>query len=331
CDEYCSTPENMEVCMNFAMEAGFMSEQEKADSQKMLQALKKGIKPPNCKGKEACDEYCSTPENMEVCMNFAIEAGFMTAEDAAMARKTGGKGPGGCKGKEECEAFCNNPDNQETCFNFGRENGLIPEEDLRQMEQGKQQLQQSLQQAPQVVMDCLQSALGPDAVEKMKSGTGMPSRDVGDKMQECFQQMGPPPGEGQSGSSEGGNISPGGQTGPGGCANEEECQKYCESNPEQCQGSQPQNQPMQGGGGSGYAPIPCEGENCSIPPQDGQQYQPPQPGQDTSPQSPPSTAPEGGGSAEPAPPIEQQPPASGLDPYNLLGAVENILREFFGK
>ncbi|MDP3758727.1 MAG: hypothetical protein Q8Q86_03335, partial [Candidatus Daviesbacteria bacterium] len=135
CDEYCSTPENMEVCMNFAIEAGFMNEQEKADSQKMLQAIKKGVKPPNCKSKEQCDVYCSQDENFEECITFAEAAGFMTAEDATMARKTGGKGPGGCKGKDECESFCNNPDNQETCFNFAKDNGMIPEKDLRNMEQ----------------------------------------------------------------------------------------------------------------------------------------------------------------------------------------------------
>ncbi len=137
CDKYCSNPDNMEVCMNFALEAGFMNEQEKADSQKMLQALKKGIKPPACRGKEECDVYCAEESHFEECMKFAEAAGFMSPEDAEMARKTGGKGPGGCKGKEECEAFCNNPDNQETCFNFGKEHGMIPEEDLRRIEEGQ--------------------------------------------------------------------------------------------------------------------------------------------------------------------------------------------------
>jgi hypothetical protein len=137
CDVYCQNPEHMEECMNFALEAGFMTDQEKADSQKMLAALKKGVKPPACRGKDECDVYCSQDEHMEECMNFAEAAGFMSPEEAAMARKTGGKGPGGCKGKEECEAFCNNPDNQETCFNFGKEHGLIPEEDLRMMEESQ--------------------------------------------------------------------------------------------------------------------------------------------------------------------------------------------------
>src|SRR3989344_9339798 len=198
CDAYCGNPENMEVCMTFAMEAGFMNEQDKADSQKMLQALKKGIKPPNCRGKDGCDVYCAQEQNFSECTTFAEAAGFMTSGEAAMARKTGGRGPGNCKGKDECEAFCNNPDNQEICFNFAKENGVIPEADLKQMEEGKQRFQESLQQAPSAALDCLNSEIGTDLMEKFKSGAAMPPREVGDKMRGCFEkmrgEMGPPPG-----------------------------------------------------------------------------------------------------------------------------------------
>ena len=297
CDEYCSSPDNMEVCMNFAMEAGFMSEQEKADSQKMLQAIKKGVKPPNCRGKEECDVYCSTEEHFEECANFAEAAGFMSSEDAAMARKTKGKGPGGCKGKEECDAFCNNPDNQETCFNFAKDNGMIPEEDLKRMEKGKQQMKQSFEQMPAEVEECLNSAVGADMVEKMKNGV-MPSREISDKMGGCFQKMGPPREPGEPG--QGGMIPPAGQIGPGGCKTEEECQKfqsgpgatnpggqimpqqagpggckgpeeckvYCESNPQDCQNFQQGSGPdFQQGSSSGQQ---CQGENCQYAPPQGQ-------------------------------------------------------------
>lgn len=269
CDEYCGEPNNMEECMNFAMEAGFMSEEEKANSQKMLAAIKKGATPPKCKGKEGCDIYCQEEGHFEECLNFAEAAGFMNPEEAKMARKTGGKGPGGCKGKEECDAFCNNQDNQETCFNFGKENGMISEEDLQRMEQGKQQFKQSLSQAPQAVLDCLSSQIGSDMLEKMKNGSGMPSRDIGDKMQICFQQeMGPLQ---QGGPGEGGMIPPAGQTGPGGCKTQEECQSYCQTNPQECQnfqGQQVQNGPQgptQGTGGGGMG-ISNEQQMGTQPP-----------------------------------------------------------------
>ncbi|MCL5011002.1 MAG: hypothetical protein M1127_02220 [Patescibacteria group bacterium] len=250
CDEYCSSPDNMETCMTFAMEAGFMSEQEKADSQKMLAAIKKGVKPPNCKGKE-CDSYCQQEKHFDECLNFSEAAGFMSAEDAAMARKTGGKGPGGCKNKEECEAFCNNPDNQETCFNFGKENGMIPEEDLKRMEEGKQQFKQSMQQAPQQVLDCLNSQLGSDMLEKLKSGTIMPTQQVGESMKSCFEKMGPPPEQQQQngGPGAGGMIPPAGQAGPGGCKTQDECMAYCKEHIEECSNFQPTM--PQGGPGPG--------------------------------------------------------------------------------
>ena len=277
CDEYCSSPENMEVCINFAMEAGFMSEEEKADAQKMLQAIKKGVKPPPCKGRDECDVYCGEEEHLEECMNFAVVAGFMSEEDAKMARKTGGKGPGDCKGKEECEAFCNNPENQEICFNFAKEKGLMSPEELQKMEEGKQQFRQTLEQMPQEALDCLKTEVGPEIVEKMKSGTVMPSRDIGNKMQGCFEKMGPPQGSSNSQDQEGfqpperqGEFPPGGQTGPGGCATPEECQTYCQNNPEACQGFGPQSGPQQG--------QPCEGDNCQYGPMPGQEndFKPPE-------------------------------------------------------
>ena len=288
CDEYCSNPDNMEKCMTFAMEAGFMSDKEKEDSQKILQAIRKGVKPPACKGKEECDVYCNEESHFEECMNFAEAAGFMTAEDAAMARKTGGKGPGDCKGKEECEAFCNNPDNQETCFNFGKEYGLIPEEDLRQMEEGKQRFQESLSQAPPVVLDCLNEQFGTEMMEKFKGGGAMPPREIGDKMRECFKrEMGSTRPNGQGGPGEGGIISPEDQTGPGGCVNPEECKAYCKSNPEECQRFQPgpgeinpggQIMPQQAGPGWCNGPDECA-VYCESNPDDCKNFIPAENGQ----------------------------------------------------
>lgn len=274
CDVYCSSPDNMELCMNFAIEAGFMSEQEIADSQKMLSAIKQGVKPPNCRGKEECDAYCSSEEHFDECTNFAEAAGFMSAEEAIMARKTKGKSPGNCKGKEECEAFCNNPDNQETCFNFAKENGLISEEELQKMEEGKNQFRESLNQMPPEVLECVISLLGQDVVEKIKSGELSPSKELGDKMSECFKQMGPPPGE-QFGEFQNGNnmMPPNGQfqqTGPGGCSSPEECRAFCESNPQDCQNMPPpQNMPNELTSPppppTGPIPMPYPNDNPNLP------------------------------------------------------------------
>jgi hypothetical protein len=266
CDKYCNDSAHIEECMTFAQAAGFMTPEEAKNSQGMLTAIKKGIKPPACRGKDECDKYCSDPVHTEECIAFSEAAGMMTSQEAAMARKTGGKGPGGCVGKDQCDAFCNNPDNQETCFNFGRDNGMIPQDQLQKMEEGKKQLASSLKQAPPQVLSCISGVVGTDRLEKFKSGALMPPRDIGDKIGECFRQgMGPggpgeggniPPGQngqnGQPGQFQPGpgNMNPGGQmmpqqTGPGGCKTPEECQSFCASNPDVCQNFRPSGEPGQ--------------------------------------------------------------------------------------
>lgn len=192
CDAYCSEPDNMEACMTFALEAGFMTEQEAQDSQKMLVALKKGVKPPPCRGKEECDAYCGDPAHSDECITFAVAAGFMSEKDAEMAKKTGGKGPGGCTSKESCDAYC--AENQQACMDFAKENGMMSEEDAVRMQEGQQKFRESINQMPSEASECLRSALGDDSFEKIKNGEIMPSQAIGEQMQSCFSQMGPPEG-----------------------------------------------------------------------------------------------------------------------------------------
>ncbi len=259
CDKYCGDAAHMEECMTFAVAAGFMNPEEAQNSQKMLEAMRKGVKPPACRGKEECDKYCGEPSHSDECIAFAEAAGFMKPEEAAMARKTGGKGPGGCTSKESCEAFCNDPANQETCFNFGRDNGMIPQEDLQKMEDGKKQFSNMMNQAPAEALTCISDAVGSDNMEKFKSGSAMPSRDIGDKIGQCFGQMNQRSGGQGQGQEQRGQFQPGPgttnpsgqmmpqQAGPGGCKTPEECRSFCESNPAACKNFGP------GGSGSGFS------------------------------------------------------------------------------
>lgn len=236
CDAFCGEPENMEACITFASEAGFMEEKELEESKKVLSAIKQGIKPPKCRGEKECNVYCSEESHFEECTKFAEAAGFMSKEDAERARRTGGAGPGGCRSKDECDAFCGNPDNQETCFNFAKESGFLKEGDERMFEEGRQNIKESLNQAPPEVQTCLSEALGSDAFQKLKSGTTLPSKDIGEKMRECFEKggsAGMPPLQGSTqGEFRGG---------PGGCKTPEECRAYCESHSDECRnfGGQP--------------------------------------------------------------------------------------------
>lgn len=277
CDAYCSQPDHMEACMTFAQAAGLMTPEEAQGSQQMLAAIKKGAKPPACKGKDECDAYCAEPAHVDECINFSVAAGFMSAKDAEMARKTGGKGPGGCVGKDQCDAFCNNPDNQQTCFNFAKDNGMISPEDLQKMEEGQKQFQQSFVNMPSEVADCLKTLVGADTFEKFKSGQLMPPKDIGDKMGQCFSKAGPPP---AGGPGAGGSLPPGGGqvnpqnvpggpaggnapfVGPGGCKTPEECQAFCTNNPDICKNFQPPAGPQgqQGPQGQMQPMMPPQGQ-----------------------------------------------------------------------
>ncbi len=189
CDDYCSDPNNIEECFAFAEKAGFIPPEEIEQARKIIPLMKAGKMPGGCKNKESCEAYCEDEANLEVCANFAIEAGFMKPEEAEMFRKTGGKGPGGCRGRQ-CESFCDDPANQETCFNFASEHGLIPPEELEQMKEGFQQFQQGIESAPPEVADCLRSSLGSETFDKLQSGQGMPGRQMGEAMRNCFEDFG---------------------------------------------------------------------------------------------------------------------------------------------
>lgn len=124
CDAYCEDSSHMEECINFAKEAGLLSEKELENTQKVLTAVKQGVKVPPCKGKDACDTYCAEAGHADECVNFAIAAGIVTSEEARIIKETGGVGPGGCKNKNECNTYCSSADNREACMSFAKEHNI---------------------------------------------------------------------------------------------------------------------------------------------------------------------------------------------------------------
>lgn len=322
CEAFCQQPTNMETCITFASEAGFMSEQEKADSQKMLGAIKKGVMPPPCKGKEECDAYCQQDDHIEQCINFAVATGNMDPKDAEMAKKTKGKGPGGCKSNEECTAFCNTPENQQTCFQFAKDNGMIAPEELQKMQEGQQKMQGSFNNMAPETKDCLVSAIGQDNVSKMRSGEFMPDQQTQEQIQKCIN-IKPKQPEGSEGPK---------QTGPGGCTSPQECESYCQQHPQECGAPGPgqeqeQQQNEQRGWGEGQFDEgrrqPGQGSENMRPPEDMRPREPgineqpgsrPMPPQEFNNQPMPPTENNGmmpprQGSQEPAPQQSMEQPA----------------------
>lgn len=209
CDIYCSSPENMEECITFGEAAGLIPSDELEEARMVLQAIRQGAKPPNCAGEEECDVYCSNPENFEECLNFAVAAGFISAEEASMARKTGGRGPGGCRGEEECEAFCQDPANMRECLMFALEYDLIP---LEEAEQALRMLEAGFVTGPGGCMSeeecrayCQNPAYAEECIDfALRIGEISP--------EEADRAL---------------------RGGPGGCRTSEECEAYCSQGPAQ--------------------------------------------------------------------------------------------------
>ena len=94
CKAYCNGPDHMDECITFAEKNGMMSSEQLGEAKKVKAAIAKGIKPPACGGKEACDVYCSSAEHVEECVGFGEAAGIISKEDAGKIRKKGDKGTG---------------------------------------------------------------------------------------------------------------------------------------------------------------------------------------------------------------------------------------------
>jgi len=241
CEAYCADPNHMEACLVFAEKAGFIPPEELEMAKKVVPLMKAGKTPGGCKSKEACETYCENPDHLDACVAFGEQVGAISPEEVAMIKKTGGKGPGDCRGRQQCEAFCQISENQETCFNFGKEHGIIPEEDLKQMDEGMKFIREALSDESTELAQCLSEALGSGNVDRIKNGQPIFDRNLEGKMRGCFEQF-PPQGMGP-----GGQGGQGGFSGPGGCKSQEECQAYCQENPEECEG-------FGSGGGQGGFP-----------------------------------------------------------------------------
>jgi hypothetical protein len=128
CEAYCNVPEHVGACLDFAEANGLMSSDELATARRMLQYIQAGTTPGHCTSKQSCDAYCDKQENLQECINFAVQIGEITQQEADMALKTGGVGPGGCK-REQCQTYCNDESHFTECIDFAVANGLISEKE----------------------------------------------------------------------------------------------------------------------------------------------------------------------------------------------------------
>jgi len=189
CEAYCEDSSHMRQCLAFAKKAGFMSGEELAEAEKVAAFLESGGEMPGgCHGERECKTYCESGEHMEECAQFAIQAGFMSPEEAEMFRKTGGKGPGGCRARE-CETYCEDGAHQEECVAFAIEHDLMSEEDKQRMEEGMQKAREAIEKAPPEVLSCIEAAIGSAKLEEIRTGRGFVGPRLGEVLPQCFREV----------------------------------------------------------------------------------------------------------------------------------------------
>lgn len=191
CFTYCSEAENTVECFNFAKEAGFLNEEDQKEFATFMGLLEQGETPGGCRSKDECESFCAVEANFEECIAFAEKAGFISKDEAVIARKVGSQGgPGGCKSKEACEAYCNDPENMETCFAFGKEHDLLDEDQMKMIQEGTEQIRAALKETPPEVLECLKATVGENIIQDIDAGTLIPGPEVGLRMKSCFEAQG---------------------------------------------------------------------------------------------------------------------------------------------
>lgn len=240
CEKYCQDTTHIDECLAFAEAAQIISADELAEAKKVAPFLRSGDTPGKCKSKLECENYCNDEAHADVCLSFAEKAGFISKEEAEMAKKAGGKGPGGCKGTEECNKYCQDKSHMDECIEFGIKVGAIKEEDIQKIKEGGKMIKEGLAKIPEGARSSAETCLNnifDGKLQDVLNGTLQITKDQGDKIGPCFEnavkafiksQM-PSGGGAPTGGSEGSYGPPAGQQGPPAgqqgppCSSPEEC------------------------------------------------------------------------------------------------------------
>lgn len=140
CKTYCERPENIEKCVKFAEENNILSSKEIEKGKKFATVLKTGGGPGGCKTEKSCFEYCNSVDQIDECVKFAEDNGFMEKSELDEAKKiqsiikSGKSLPGNCKNRTACEAYCKNPEHFDECIAFAKENGFMSDEEIKEAE-----------------------------------------------------------------------------------------------------------------------------------------------------------------------------------------------------
>jgi len=190
CEKYCAGGSHIDECLAFAEVANILPPEELKQAKAVAPFLKSGETPGKCQTKNECESYCGVDGHFDECINFAEKAGFVSKEEAEIAKKVGGVGPGGCKGKDECEVYCNEEVNADTCANFAIEKGLVDEKTADLIKNGIDEMKKAMESLPPEiraeVQSCLDLKIGADKVQRLLNKEISPTKNQGASIESCF-------------------------------------------------------------------------------------------------------------------------------------------------
>ena len=130
CKKYCDNPINASICIAFAESHGLMNKEEASRSRRFTEAVRNGAGPGGCTTPEQCKSFCSSLNNLQVCLDFAKNQGIKDdntdqAERISEFLKNGGKTPGNCSSKETCQKYCGDFTHAEECAAFAKAAGIF--------------------------------------------------------------------------------------------------------------------------------------------------------------------------------------------------------------
>lgn len=207
CDAYCQEEAHFDECIGFAEKVGMVTKGEVELARKTH-----GKTPGDCakgvrsaeEGKRACSAFCAKSENQQICMDFAVQIGLITADDA---KELGGGGS-----LEDFNA-CLPHINEEMlkCFDaLGKDvfeklkAGQLPDDpqDLKVMLKGMKEVRACMNRNtdeafgkmtkdfPDALV-CLEKELGPNPIEIIKSGriSCREFPELQEKIKSCFSGL----------------------------------------------------------------------------------------------------------------------------------------------
>jgi len=190
CENYCADGTKIDECLSFAEAANILSPEDLKQARTVAPFLKNGETPGKCQSKDSCEKYCADTSHASECIGFAEKAGFISKEEAVMAKKVGGAGPGGCKNQADCAVYCNDQSHATECANFAVEKGLVDDKTADLIKNGIDQMNKALGSMPPEIKtdveNCLSTKIGADTYQKILSKQVSPTKNQGDIIQGCF-------------------------------------------------------------------------------------------------------------------------------------------------